>query len=320
MTLLQLECFLEVAKHNSFSLAAANLYLSQPTLSRQILALEEELNAVLFVRANNTVRLSGIGQRLFPKIKAMYAAYHTASDELREIVSGYAGRLRIGVQAAQSPTQPFRETLRGMRRAAPAAELLLCHLKLEESYTALMEEKIDALLCPSTTIPPSDKLERLELEREPMCLAVPADHPNAGLPEIAHQEVSRYFGDVPFWVMDSDAFEAPLKPNLTQVFAPLERETQPRELSGPFASVDALALMADTGLGMTCVNQHCILQENPRVRLIPLVTREEHGTQPVEVALCLYWLKRNGNPMLQEFLTQLAKKLRSEPERGEETP
>ena len=61
----------------------------------------------------------------------------------------------------------------------------------------------------------------------------------------------------------------------------------------------------------TCVNQHCILQENPRVRLIPLVTREEHGTQPVEVTLCLYWLKRNGNPMLQEFLTQLAKKLPS---------
>ena len=40
----------------------------------------------------------------------------------------------------------------------------------------------------------------------------------------------------------------------------------------------------------------------------------------MEVTLCLYWLKRNGNPMLQEFLTQLAKKLRSEPERGEETP
>lgn len=112
-----------------------------------------------------------------------------------------------------------------------------------------MEEKIDALLCPSTTIPPSDKLERLELEREPMCLAVPADHPNAGLPEIAHQEVSRYFGDVPFWVMDSDAFEAPLKPNLTQVFAPLERETQPRELSRALCQRGCAGADGGRGLG-----------------------------------------------------------------------
>ena len=50
MTTLQMECFLEAAKFSSFSLAAVNLYLSQPTLSRQIQAMEEELHTALFLR------------------------------------------------------------------------------------------------------------------------------------------------------------------------------------------------------------------------------------------------------------------------------
>lgn len=306
MTTLQLECFLEVAKYKSFSLAAANLYLSQPTLSRQVLALEEELNTVLFVRANNTVRLSGIGQKLYPKIKAMYYAYQTASDELQELVSSYAGRLRIGVQAIQRLPQTMRDALLQIRTSSPQAELLLCHLDVKDSYTVLMEEKIDVLFGLNTTMPPSDKLGYLELNRERMCLAVPVDHPNAGLEALSHSEVRQYFRDIPFRVMNSGAFEAPLKPRLTKVFQELDAETQPGELTGPLASFDTLMLMVDAGLGTTCVNEHCILEENNRVRLIPLVTRDGAMESPILVQTGLYWLKRNSNPKLQELFTLLA--------------
>ena len=47
------EIFLAVGQHSSFTLAADALYLSQPTVSRQISLLEEELDVTLFVRGNN---------------------------------------------------------------------------------------------------------------------------------------------------------------------------------------------------------------------------------------------------------------------------
>ena len=58
-----LRYFLTVAREESFSRAAEALYLSQPTLSRQIRDMEEELGATLFVRSNRSVTLTREGMR-----------------------------------------------------------------------------------------------------------------------------------------------------------------------------------------------------------------------------------------------------------------
>lgn len=59
-----LRYFLTVAREASFSRAADALYMSQPTLSRQIRDLEEELGTTLFVRTNRNVTLTRDGMRL----------------------------------------------------------------------------------------------------------------------------------------------------------------------------------------------------------------------------------------------------------------
>lgn len=304
MTTLQLECFLEAAKDRSFSLAASNLYLSQPTLSRQISALEEELSAALFIRANNAVRLSEVGRKLYPRIEAMYRAYRASSDELRELARSASGRLRVGVQASLLPPPEAGAALRACRAGHPGSDVLLYHLDLQSCCEALMEESVDALLSLDSSMPLSDKLDALTLKKERMCLAVPAGHPNSSLPEVRQSEISRLFGDLPFLVMDADAFEAPLKPRLEQVFQG-DSSLDPRPFAGPYAGLDSLLLMADAGLGVTCVSEGSLLRENPRVKLIPLLRDEGHGPVPQTVSLTLYWLKKNGNPLLLDFLKAL---------------
>ena len=50
MTFLEIEAFLSIVQHGSFSAAAEKLYITQPALGRRIRALEEELGYALFIR------------------------------------------------------------------------------------------------------------------------------------------------------------------------------------------------------------------------------------------------------------------------------
>ena len=69
MNLKQLEAFVEVAEKNSFSKAAKSLYLTQPTVSAHISALEKELGSRLLIRNTKEVELSESGKRLYEYAK-----------------------------------------------------------------------------------------------------------------------------------------------------------------------------------------------------------------------------------------------------------
>ncbi len=69
MNLKQLEAFVEVAEKNSFSKAAKSLYLTQPTVSAHIAALEKELGSRLLIRNTKEVELSESGKRLYEYAK-----------------------------------------------------------------------------------------------------------------------------------------------------------------------------------------------------------------------------------------------------------
>ncbi|MDD3141120.1 MAG: selenium metabolism-associated LysR family transcriptional regulator [Lachnospiraceae bacterium] len=71
MNLKQLEAFVQIAEGKSFSGAAKELFLTQPTISAHILALEKELNVRLFVRNTKEVNLSEDGKLLYDNAKKM---------------------------------------------------------------------------------------------------------------------------------------------------------------------------------------------------------------------------------------------------------
>lgn len=71
MNLKQLEAFVKVAEGGSFSKAAKDLFLTQPTISAHISSLEKELNARLFVRNTKEVSLSDDGTELYKYAKQM---------------------------------------------------------------------------------------------------------------------------------------------------------------------------------------------------------------------------------------------------------
>ncbi len=96
MELRQLQYFITVADHKSITKGATALFVSQPTVSQQLSALEKELNRTLFERHAGGVRLTDAGQTLLPYALRILQNIEDARDE----ITGTQGRdatVRIGV-------------------------------------------------------------------------------------------------------------------------------------------------------------------------------------------------------------------------------
>lgn len=96
MNFKQLEAFVRVTELQSFTRAAKQLYMSQPAISFQIKALEEDLKVTLFQRNEKKVTLTEAGQLLYPEAKKMLGHYSKIKAGLDAIRGLKAGRLSIG--------------------------------------------------------------------------------------------------------------------------------------------------------------------------------------------------------------------------------
>lgn len=103
MNLKQLEAFVQIADSGSFSKAAKELYLTQPTISAHISALEKELNTRLFVRNTKDVRLSDSGMVLYDYAKQMIALQKKIEDTF--VVREEKGQQCITIAASTIPAQ-----------------------------------------------------------------------------------------------------------------------------------------------------------------------------------------------------------------------
>jgi DNA-binding transcriptional LysR family regulator len=280
------------------------MYVSPPTMSRQIRTLEEKLQVTLFTRDHNTVQLTDIGQELYPELKALHDNYQLGTEHIREIVDRRQFRLRIGVLDSVKLPASFRETMVKLKRQFPKAKIQICHLPLRSAFKSLRDGTIDVLFSLDSVTPKGEMVDSFPYHRDCICLAVPADHPNAGLTEISNDEIRTYFGDLNFVLIDADEFEEPVREQQKST-TPQYADDYLDMVSGPFAELDALMLMVQTGLGITCVNRASILEDCQTVRLIPLVDRTDQGSVEHTVYVDPYWMKNNENGMLRCLLAHL---------------
>jgi len=103
MELHQLRYFCAVAHTGSFSRAAEQSHVSQPSLSQQILKLEGELGARLFDRLGRSVRLTDLGQTLLPRARAVLHELEAAKGEVIERKDFIGGSVTVGVIPTVAP-------------------------------------------------------------------------------------------------------------------------------------------------------------------------------------------------------------------------
>lgn len=160
MNLEQLRGFVEIARVGRFTQAAETLHLAQPSLSRQIAALESDLGAPLFTRTPSGATLTPAGESLLPWARRMLSDASSARRELGELAGLERGRVRLGA----TPTlciSLVAETLSDFHAAHPAIEIGL----VEQGSLRLLDDlaagELDVALVTASR-PPGD--ERFTLE------------------------------------------------------------------------------------------------------------------------------------------------------------
>src|SRR6267142_3810982 len=103
MEIHQLRYFCAVAETSSFSRAAVQTHVSQPSLSQQILKLEDELGARLFDRLGRSVRLTELGKTFLPRARAVLRELEAAKGDVVEGKEFIGGPIAVGVIPTVAP-------------------------------------------------------------------------------------------------------------------------------------------------------------------------------------------------------------------------
>ena len=122
MQLHQLRYFVAVAEVRHFTQAADLVGITQPSLSKQIHALETDLGAPLFERVRGNIALTAAGEVLLPLAKRILADVDTATREVQELVGLRRGRVRLGATPSLA-TSLAPPVLRRFRDAHPTVDL-----------------------------------------------------------------------------------------------------------------------------------------------------------------------------------------------------
>ncbi|MDQ0775577.1 DNA-binding transcriptional LysR family regulator [Streptomyces aurantiacus] len=174
--------FATVAEHLNFGRAATALHVAQPSLSRQIQRLEDQLGVRLFDRTPQGSRLTEAGHAFLPQAQALLDAAHRATLAARAAAPAHA--ITIGYVEDLVVTPAVRE----LRRRHPDAQVRTRHLSWQDTH-ALPERRVDALVARRPLPFPTDHLRVTLLYEEPRILVVPASHPLADSPSVTLEDL-----------------------------------------------------------------------------------------------------------------------------------
>jgi LysR family hydrogen peroxide-inducible transcriptional activator len=173
MELHQLRYFCAVAKTGSFTKAAEQEGVSQPTLSQQVQRLEHSLNAELFTRQGRAVRLTHAGNILYPFAQEILKQSKTAVAQVRHLETDIRGPLRVGVIPTVLPYL-VAPHLPDFSRQYPEIEILLTEDVTERLVEALQACDLDLII---VSLPLHHRdIVCSALLRDPLVLVTPKNH------------------------------------------------------------------------------------------------------------------------------------------------
>jgi DNA-binding transcriptional LysR family regulator len=187
MELAQLEAFLQVAHHRSFSRAAEALFLTQPSVTARIQSLEREIGERLFERTGRSVTLTDAGRAFMPHAQRALTAVQEGTDAIDAVRHGDVGSIRIGA-ADSIATYVLPPIFKTFRVTRPRVHIHLSTDATEGVIERLLAGEIHVAV---TRLSQHPEIESLHLFNDDLALVVPPSHPFAARGRVSVAEAGR---------------------------------------------------------------------------------------------------------------------------------
>ena len=187
MNLNQVQVFCAVAKHLSFSMAAEELFITQPAVSQQVKALERQLNVKLFERVGHKLFLTESGEAVLTHCQAMLTARAEMEQTLAMLRGSGRGRLALGANTTGG-MYVAPAIVRAFRDLSPEVEATLQIETTNRILDRVMQNMIDVAI---VTGPVEDgRFAIRDLCEDEVHLIVSPSHPFAGRASVSPAEVA----------------------------------------------------------------------------------------------------------------------------------
>lgn len=262
MTLTQLEIFVAVAARRGFTLAAADMKVSQSAISHAVKALEQELGVELLVRQQGQIELTDIGARLVQRAKSMLGMADAMRLEAADARNLMLGTLRIGSFGPTSSQRLLPTILRAFRAAYPGIEVHIDEGPDRQVVQWLLEHRVDV----GFVTLPDGQFDTYPLIEDQMVAVLPLDH---CLAPQASVRLSDLCAD-PFVLTEAGSSEL-----VSQLFAAARLQPRVRyrtsQLMSTLAAVergDAVTVVAQSSLPQRASAEYLTRPLNPAVRRV----------------------------------------------------
>jgi LysR family transcriptional regulator, hydrogen peroxide-inducible genes activator len=271
MEMRQLRYFAAVARTGSFSRAARECHVAQPSLSQQIIKLEEEVGERLFERTQRKALLTPAGSLLLPHAVSILEAVRVGQQEIREMGGKLRGKIILGALPTIAPYF-LPDIIYSFRKKYPAVDLTLHEDATQQLLRALEENELDLAFI--SEAPRNPRIEVQQLFSEELFLCLPNGHPLAQRKQVSAANLR----NEKFILMQ----DGHCLGDQTQQFCH-NSGFQP-EISCRSVQISTVLAMIQAGLGISLIPQ----MASPLSEKEGIVCRSLHGLRPRrEIALAL---------------------------------
>src|SRR5438132_4143107 len=292
MELRHLRYFVAVAENLNFTKAAVKLNLAQPSLTRQIHNLEEEIGVRLLNRSKSHVALTEEGRSFVVDARRILALAAESIQTVQRLSRGETGQLNI----AYLPNFDFEllpETLGAFRRTFPHIALNLFDMTPAEQFRALEARKIDLGFVGLRPPAGTGDLQSESVVRHRTVVVLPSKHPLARKRQVSLGDLKTMF-----FVGMSEKTHPGFRDWLSETCQPAG--FTPRILQEAELEPALMTFVAD-GLGVALAREHIKSLPHPGVAFRPL-------TPAVKSDYCIAWNRGNDSNALQQYI-QIVKSL-----------
>ena len=286
MNTTQIKCFLTLAETLNFTKAAARLYISQPALSRQISTLEQEINSLLFIRDQKSVRLTPAGALLASELGGIQSALDHLVARVQTVGMGYTGTLTIGVLEGQWMGEEFTNLYRRFMDTYPNIDFRMGQGSFGALRRQLDSGEIDIAITLEFDVLGIEDILFRPLTRDQAVFAISKERPLAQKETITFEDLV----SETFLVISPD--DCRMGGDL--LFDHLrEQKLMPRNIRYA-PNLSTVMLWVEAGLGVGIINHQSNLARNPNIRLISEIPLKDASP-------CVAWKKDNLNPAIALF-------------------